>query len=272
MAPDDSTPKQPRLIAEGPFFAQLWESVLYDPNLKSTDKVVYAVLQRYAMQFGADSVFPSQETIANKIHMNREAVNVALQNLAAHGHISRERQGNVWVVTVHSPVGKPDKHVGKPDKQVLENPTSTVGKPDTIRETQSNRDTETPSLSPPREKKRGSRLPDDWEPDESLKAWALDDLGVSEDYLTYQTDQFCDYWHAKAGQQAIKLDWDLTFRSWMRKAKEEYGGKRSSSNGRALNNDEKRPIPSGLPDVLQEPRREMSPEKLAELRALRGKS
>lgn len=59
-------------------------------------------------------------------------------------------------------------------------------------------------------RKRGSRLPDDWTPSESEVAYAkargLDPHAVAE--------KFRNYWHAKAGNGATKLDWSATWRNW----------------------------------------------------------
>ena len=34
-------------------------------------------------------------------------------------------------------------------------------------------------------------------------------------------EKFCNYWHAKSGQQATKVDWPATWRNWIIKAAEE---------------------------------------------------
>ncbi len=64
---------------------------------------------------------------------------------------------------------------------------------------------------------RGSRLPAAWRPDSDLVAYARS-LGLSDERVGRETEQFCDYWHAKAGAHATKLDWSATYRFWMRKA------------------------------------------------------
>lgn len=64
--------------------------------------------------------------------------------------------------------------------------------------------------------KRGSRLPSDWVPSVELRAWAVakrPDLNVSE-----QFDAFRDYWNSMPGAKGVKLDWDATWRSWIRNA------------------------------------------------------
>jgi hypothetical protein len=39
----------------------------------------------------------------------------------------------------------------------------------------------------------------------------------------YETSKFVDYWRAKSGRDATKLDWPGTWRNWMRKASERAG-------------------------------------------------
>lgn len=63
---------------------------------------------------------------------------------------------------------------------------------------------------------RGTRLPSDWVPSVELRAWAAakrPDLNVSE-----QFDAFRDYWNSIPGSKGVKLDWDATWRSWIRNA------------------------------------------------------
>lgn len=46
--------------------------------------------------------------------------------------------------------------------------------------------------------------------------------------LCAEYECFCDYWHAKAGSNAVKVDWDATWRNWIRRAAE----RASTANGR----------------------------------------
>ena len=59
---------------------------------------------------------------------------------------------------------------------------------------------------------RATRLPHDWQPSPDLVAYArqggLDPQRTAED--------FRDFWHAKSGRDATKLDWPATWRRWCR--------------------------------------------------------
>lgn len=65
-----------------------------------------------------------------------------------------------------------------------------------------------PSSSPSPRLGRGSRLPDDWQP-------RVED-GTDELELA----KFRDHWKAAPGQRGVKLDWDATWRNWLRRAAE----------------------------------------------------
>jgi len=77
----------------------------------------------------------------------------------------------------------------------------------------------TDSLNPSKSdapRKRGCRIPEGWEPSDELKAWTLTERpGIG---LQQTIENFTDYWKAKTGQSATKLDWDATWRNWIRNA------------------------------------------------------
>ena len=64
---------------------------------------------------------------------------------------------------------------------------------------------------------RGSRLANNWILPDEWEYWAnkeRPDLNAKQVF-----DQFKDYWCAKAGKDAIKLDWQATWRNWVRNQK-----------------------------------------------------
>jgi hypothetical protein len=61
---------------------------------------------------------------------------------------------------------------------------------------------------------RGTRLPKGWEPSDENKAYATDH-GVD---WKAQAEAFADYWHAAPGQKGVKVDWDATWRTWVRRS------------------------------------------------------
>lgn len=67
------------------------------------------------------------------------------------------------------------------------------------------------------ETKRGTRLPSDWVLPAGWGRWALEQ-GHSESTIRLEADKFADFWRAKGGKDAAKLDWEATWRNWMRNA------------------------------------------------------
>lgn len=65
-------------------------------------------------------------------------------------------------------------------------------------------------------RKRGTRLPDGWNPPrDAIDSMLADHPALTETIRSHHAD-FCDYWHAKAGREAEKVDWLATWRKWMR--------------------------------------------------------
>ena len=64
---------------------------------------------------------------------------------------------------------------------------------------------------------RGSRLPEDWMPDEKLMQWASEqrpDLNLPD-----VIDSFRNHWISMTGASARKRRWDLTFQNWVKREK-----------------------------------------------------
>ena len=78
-------------------------------------------------------------------------------------------------------------------------------------------DTDTEQIQKRVNNKRGSRLAQDWFLSKSMGDWATQerpDLDVRQ-----VAEQFKDYWAAQAGQKGVKLDWDATWKNWVRNTK-----------------------------------------------------
>lgn len=68
-------------------------------------------------------------------------------------------------------------------------------------------------------KKKASRLPDDWTISDGLKDW-IRGKGFGRDFVMREFEKFKNFWLAKSGSGATKLDWDATFRNWLLNADE----------------------------------------------------
>lgn len=82
-----------------------------------------------------------------------------------------------------------------------------------VAHTDTDTDTDTKREEKP-QRSRGSRLPADWKPSEVLKAFASKERPDLD--LKATVEKFKDYWSAVPGQRGTKLDWEATFRNWVR--------------------------------------------------------
>lgn len=115
------------------------------------------------------------------------------------------------------------------------NDCATHQSPDTSLQTPVSQKQKQKRASPSAQPSQGTRLPANWQPTPEQISWAKGkrpDLDPS-----LQAEMFRDYWHAKPGKDGRKVDWEGTWRNWIR-------------NGRAI----ARPPPSA-------PRVGGSPEK-----------
>lgn len=78
-------------------------------------------------------------------------------------------------------------------------------------------------------RKRGTRLEHGWLPSQTSRDWARSKYA----HLDLETvhEKFCNYWHAKSGRDATKVDWDATWRNWVINEAERIGNSRAAPNG-----------------------------------------
>ncbi len=82
---------------------------------------------------------------------------------------------------------------------------------------------------------RGTRLEPNWQP--SAEAWWFgESLGLDRAEISDQLDRYRDYWIARPGRGGRKVDWNATFRNWLRRAGDDRGrgasGARNAHAGR----------------------------------------
>lgn len=70
--------------------------------------------------------------------------------------------------------------------------------------------------------KRGTRLLQDWIPDQNQTNEAAG-MGLTMQEIDNEAAKFRDYWIAKSGQSATKVDWSATWRNWCRNVIERRG-------------------------------------------------
>jgi uncharacterized protein YdaU (DUF1376 family) len=69
--------------------------------------------------------------------------------------------------------------------------------------------------------KKGCRISDYWVPKDDDWNMAVDALGQVK--ARHEQIQFKDYWRSVPGAKGVKLDWDATWRNWVRSAAERKG-------------------------------------------------
>lgn len=63
--------------------------------------------------------------------------------------------------------------------------------------------------------KRGTRLQGDWKVSDAEIEFAVAE-GMARNRAVAEADKFRDYWVSKPGQAGVKLDWQATWRNWIR--------------------------------------------------------
>lgn len=95
----------------------------------------------------------------------------------------------------------------------------------------------TPPAAPPKKKKTGSRLSDEWKPDKTHWDAAIEiNPSFTREWFVETAHKFKDYWIAKSGKDATKIDWLATWRNWVRNDIEYSRGKANGTKTQQLDN------------------------------------
>lgn len=97
-----------------------------------------------------------------------------------------------------------------------QNRTPTRPDPDASKEASVSAHSAPPADKPQAEKRRGSRLPEDFAVDADMVAWARANCPLVDGRAV--TEEFRDYWRSASGRTAVKRDWVAAWRNWLRKA------------------------------------------------------
>jgi hypothetical protein len=94
-------------------------------------------------------------------------------------------------------------------------PEQTPSKPVADTDTDTDTDTTPPKGGVPR--KRASRIREDFEVTPEMRLWAAAKAPNAD--LGLETEKFINFWVAKSGKDATKLDWVATWRNWILNAR-----------------------------------------------------
>lgn len=79
----------------------------------------------------------------------------------------------------------------------------------------------TPLTIEKKERGRGERIPPEWKPSPPDLEFALS-KGMPRPRIDNEAERFRNYWTAKAGKTATKLDWSATWRNWVLQSLERH--------------------------------------------------
>lgn len=111
--------------------------------------------------------------------------------------------------------------------RTVPNRSENVRNPDPTRPDPTPNKEEADASSTPR--KRAARISEDFHVTPEMKAWAA--VKAPQADLGTETEKFINYWVAKSGKDATKLDWPATWRNWILNAKSSQGRQDHSSRG-----------------------------------------
>lgn len=81
--------------------------------------------------------------------------------------------------------------------------------------------------SKPAPAKRGTRLVEGWIPSEKTRGWARTEFPAVD--VRTEHEKFSNYWLAKSGRDATKVDWDRAWQNWIITAAERSGIRRGAA-------------------------------------------
>jgi len=96
-------------------------------------------------------------------------------------------------------------------------PEQTPSKPVADTDTDPDIDPNTPANAGVRPRKRATRLHEDFTVTPEMRLWASSKAPDAD--LNTETEKFINYWVAKSGKDATKLDWNATWRNWILNAR-----------------------------------------------------
>lgn len=114
------------------------------------------------------------------------------------------------------PEENPPGYEDEPDHNLNQEPLTTNQEPEHQEQSAASAppDLDRPN---PAAKKRATRLPADWELSPELAEWAKSTRPELDDRMVQaMAESFKDFWIAKSGKDATKLDWSATWRNWVR--------------------------------------------------------
>ena len=160
------------------------------------------------------------EEVARRIRMSKQigAVQTVLEEF-----FMFDREHNFWfhkrcdeTIAAYQAKAERNREVGRLGGRPKANPQETQ----MVSKHNPNQEPITINQEPIKERTRGSRLSADWVLPTEWADWAKQERPDLD--LRSVGEQFRDYWSAKAGSGSTKLDWQATWRNWVRNQKQVF--------------------------------------------------
>lgn len=204
-------------------FAAIPNWMFRDDSINIYALVVYGAL---ASHTGPGGIHPSRETIAREAHCSVRQVARALVDLEALGVVVRVRRASRigrattgYELRPHGRLASDEEYVKVEDSQSLTGEVQDWSDRGSGLRLQTvpliEEEPFKKSVAQQRSDARGCRISKDWQPSSELMQYAAHKApSVNVDR---ETENFVDYWVSKPGSGGVKLDWDATWRTWMRR-------------------------------------------------------
>ena len=221
---------------------RFYDDAINDPKiLKLSDKLFRFWVGILCLASKKNGMLPANDEIALLLRMKSNKVDALFKNLITAGLIDIDETGN-----------RPHNWVGRQYKSDVTDPTAaerqrryrygkkrnatvTVKRPDT--DTDTDTDTEKKETKEAGAslgaRKRATRLSAEWWPTLENVDYAIG-KGLNQQRINVEAEKFRNYWIAKSGTGATKLDWDATWQNWILNACERNGAPGNGPTGESL--------------------------------------
>jgi hypothetical protein len=201
-------------------------------GLSPSEKLVLLALANYANEHM--QCWPSQERLSADTELSERSIWGALKALESRSLLSRvarrrsDGTRSTDIMTLHfvgmitseplANFAKPSRKSCETNPQILPNQLATVATqnlsvPEPSEEEPFIGDADaSPTHPAPAKQTRGTRLPEDWEPSPADVAFAQAE-GLSPEEIHRAAREFRNFWCARAGRDATKIRWDLTWQN-----------------------------------------------------------
>ncbi|PZE23879.1 helix-turn-helix domain-containing protein [Curtobacterium sp. MCBD17_028] len=196
------------------YFAIVPEWVL-DSGVSGNAVKLYAILRRYADNATGEA-HPSRRTLATRMGFSRpQSIDPIVQELVQASAVSTferwthagDQDSNGYHVRTQAPHRVVRQSAPPVVRQSARGVVrETAHKPEPV-------ELEPEELEGPR--KRGSRLPESFAVDDVMRQWAK--VNAPSVDVVAETEIFREHWGSKAGRDAVKVNWRLTWQTWMRR-------------------------------------------------------